>query len=303
MTRSYSPNARNQMRGNTGIRGNPNYNSSDGHVHFASSADDYQNRPYSSSGSSQGYNSNNPNYLDPNEYSPHPVNPTSGPPLRRGNTVAVQPDGSIRIDQAQLDALGQALQFSVASEDRKCKKTRKKFRACFLGSDAVDILMTLGKFQTRYQALAVGRLLQENKNMFDCVNSPKVYQLEDDKRLFYEFTTNTTAGTTRPKNDALLINLEEKMRVFQRGVKVKDRSHRLTTYKNCFVGKEAVDLMMRNKMASTRQECVELGRILKQKYNLFLPVTGVHDFEDEYVKKCNVFFCVVLVCTGYFGFR
>ena len=279
MSRSYSPNARDPMRGNTIVRGNPDYpanSMNDGHVHFDASAD-------AAYGYSDRYDNNHYDTLDPNEYSPHPIHPSSSPPIRRGNTVVIEKDGSIRIDQSQLDALGQALQFSVESEDRKCKKTRKKYRDCFVGSDAVEILMTLGKFQTRYQALAVGRLLQDNKNMFECVNSPKVYQLEDDKRLFYEFTLNTTAGTTRPKNDALLINLEEKMRAFQRGVKVKDRSYRLTTYKQCFVGKEAVDLMMRQKMGTTRQECVELGRILQKKYNLFLPVTGAHEFEDEYV--------------------
>ena len=284
MSRSHSPNARDQ-RGNTGVRGNPEYSTNpathyanDGHVHFDASAD-------TAAYGRDRYNSTAPpppsNYNDPNDYSPHPSG--SGPPLRRGHTVTVERDGSIRLDQAQLDAMAQALQFSVESADRKCKKTRKKFRDCFVGSDAVEILMTLGKFQTRYQALAVGRLLQDSKAMFECVNSPKVYQLEDDKRLFYEFTANTTAGTTRPKNDALLLNLEEKMRTFQRGVKVKDRSYRLTTYKQCFVGKEAVDLMMRNKMGATRQECVELGRMLQKKYNLFLPVTGAHEFEDEYV--------------------
>ena len=86
------------------------------------------------------------------------------------------------------------------------------------------------------------------------------------------------------KTEELIKNLDEKMRVFQRGVRVKDRSYRLTTYKQCFVGKEAVDLMMRSKMASTRAECVEIGRILQRRYNLFVPTTGAHEFEDDAYK-------------------
>jgi Domain found in Dishevelled, Egl-10, and Pleckstrin (DEP) len=95
--------------------------------------------------------------------------------------------------------------------------------------------------------------------------------------------TNATEGT-RGKTEELVKNLDEKMRLFQRGVRVKDRSYRLTTYKQSFIGKEAVDLMMRLKFANTRAECVEIGRLLQQRYNLFIPVTGVHDFEDDAYK-------------------
>jgi len=183
------------------------------------------------------------------------------------------------------------LQHHVTIDDRKCKKTRKYFYDCFVGSDAVDVLMGFNIFQTRYQALQVGRLLQTKLELFECINSPKVYQLEDDKRLFYEFKNSAAAGAAAggiggldsKHTEALMLHLDEKMRTFQRGVRLKDRSLRLTTYKNCFVGKEAVDLMMRYKMGITRQECVEIGRLLQKRYNLFVPMTGDHEFEDEYV--------------------
>jgi hypothetical protein len=183
--------------------------------------------------------------------------------------------------QAQWDDLAQALQFSVAVQDRKCKKTRKKFHKVFVGSDAVDILMQLAQVSTRLEALEIGRQLQSHyAGMFECVNSPKVVRLEDDKRLLYRFGMSMTSST-RGRHEALMANLEEKMRLFQRSVQVQDRTLRLTTYKQCFVGKEAVDVMMRLKLASSRRDCVELGRILRRNYNLFLPMTGDHDFEDE----------------------
>ena len=45
-----------------------------------------------------------------------------------------------------------------------------------------------------------------------------------------------------------------------------------------------MDYMIRTRMAPTRQDCVELGRVLRRRYNLFVPMTGDHDFEDEYVE-------------------
>jgi len=191
----------------------------------------------------------------------------------------VGPRGSVHMTQHKIDELAQVLQFSVDLEDRKCKKTGKKYQQVFVGAEAVDILLVMAKCASRQEALELGRLLQTNKNLFDCVNSLKVSRLEDDKRLFYSFVTNATAAT-RGKHDHLLVNLDEKMRILQRGVRVKDRSYRLTTYKQCFVGKEAVDLMMRHKMASSRAECVELVRILQRRYNLFVPMMG-GEFEDE----------------------
>ncbi|CAB9528079.1 DEP [Seminavis robusta] len=196
--------------------------------------------------------------------------------------------GSIHMTQQQLDELAQALQFSVGLSDRKCKRTRKKYRNVFCGDEAVEILQQLGRFQSRDEALQAGRLLQTNMNLFECVNAkhhdPAHHELQDDKRFFYQFVTNATAGTRGKTDELLKQNLDDKMRVFQRGVRVKDRSYRLTTYKQCFIGKEAVDLMMKHKMAHTRAECVEIGRLLQQKYNLFVPVTGVHEFEDDAYK-------------------
>jgi Domain found in Dishevelled, Egl-10, and Pleckstrin (DEP) len=200
--------------------------------------------------------------------------------------------GSIPMTQQQLDELAQALQLSVDIADRKCKWTRKKYSQVFVGSEAVEIIQQLARLPTRKQALETGRLLQTNRNLFDCVNSTtgsrlqltqqegRCIPLQDDKRLLYQFLTHVTEGT-RGKTEELVKNLDEKMRLFQRGVRVKDRSYRLTMYKQSFIGKEAVDLMMRLKFATTRAECVEIGRLLQKHYNLFIPVMGVHEFEDD----------------------
>jgi hypothetical protein len=69
---------------------------------------------------------------------------------------------------------------------------------------------------------------------------------------------------------------------FKQNVQIEDRKYRLKTYKDCFVGKEAVDYLIQSGGAPTRQDAVELGRALQSTY-LFEHVTRDHTFADEYL--------------------
>ena len=59
---------------------------------------------------------------------------------------------------------------------------------------------------------------------------------------------------------------------FKKKVEIKDRSYHLKTYKQCFIGKEAVDFLVNEGHALTRDDAVALGRALQQSY-LFEHVT------------------------------
>jgi len=69
---------------------------------------------------------------------------------------------------------------------------------------------------------------------------------------------------------------------FKQNVQIEDRKYHLKTYKECFVGKEAVDYLVNSGAAATRQDAVELGRALQSTY-LFEHVTRDHQFADEYL--------------------
>jgi hypothetical protein len=56
------------------------------------------------------------------------------------------------------------------------------------------------------------------------------------------------------------------------GIPCKDRKWLLHTYKNCFVGREAVDWFIANHYAATREEAVELGNLLLKNF-IFRHVT------------------------------
>ncbi len=69
---------------------------------------------------------------------------------------------------------------------------------------------------------------------------------------------------------------------FKKNVQVEDRTYRLKTYKQVFVGSEAVDYLVASGATATREDAVELGKALKEMY-LFEHVLRDHDFEDDYL--------------------
>ena len=64
-----------------------------------------------------------------------------------------------------------------------------------------------------------------------------------------------------------------------RGLKIEDRSHKLQSYKNCFIGKEAVNWLVAH-LSVSRAQAVHLGRGLVAA-GLLRHVLDEHDFEDD----------------------
>jgi len=69
---------------------------------------------------------------------------------------------------------------------------------------------------------------------------------------------------------------------FKQNVKLEDRQFRLKTYKQVFVGTDAIDYLIKSGAASSRGDAVELGKALQQ-MKLFEHVHRDHDFKDEYL--------------------
>ena len=79
------------------------------------------------------------------------------------------------------------------------------------------------------------------------------------------------------------IDYEKVAVAFRLNVKVKDRRFRLTKYKRCFVGSDAVNFLVVSGLAPTREAAVDMGIYMQKEMNLFEHVTKEHDFEDEYL--------------------
>ena len=68
---------------------------------------------------------------------------------------------------------------------------------------------------------------------------------------------------------------------FKQNIKLEDRTFRLRTYKQVFVGTEAVDYLITSGAAKSRKDAIELGKAF-QRRNIFEHVCQDHDFEDEH---------------------
>eukprot|EP00172_Hildenbrandia_rubra_P002176 Plantae.Rhodophyta-Hildenbrandia_rubra.ctg2864.p1 GENE.Plantae.Rhodophyta-Hildenbrandia_rubra.ctg2864~~Plantae.Rhodophyta-Hildenbrandia_rubra.ctg2864.p1 ORF type:complete len:680 (-),score=129.13 Plantae.Rhodophyta-Hildenbrandia_rubra.ctg2864:2099-4138(-) len=74
--------------------------------------------------------------------------------------------------------------------------------------------------------------------------------------------------------------LEDLVQRFKSGVEVRDRKYRLSTYKKCFVGTDAVQWLLNNNCASTVADAVHLGQIMNDQ-GVFEHVLREHPFKNE----------------------
>eukprot|EP00980_Cylindrotheca_fusiformis_P017682 scaffold5540_cov96-Cylindrotheca_fusiformis.AAC.10 len=85
-----------------------------------------------------------------------------------------------------------------------------------------------------------------------------------------------------PVPPAPLLALQKLAGVFMSGCKIGTHSYLLKRYENTFVGSEAVDFMLRENLASTREDAVFLGQRFYKEMNLFHHVCWDHTFKDGY---------------------
>jgi hypothetical protein len=90
----------------------------------------------------------------------------------------------------------------------------------------------------------------------------------------------TSVETMTTESKEMDRSLDEIAESFRKGVELKDRKYFLTTYKQCFIGSEAVDFLVQSGAAESREDAVMLGNALSAEYHLFEHVARDHDFQD-----------------------
>jgi predicted ATPase len=172
----------------------------------------------------------------------------------------------------------------------------KKYRNCFVGSEAVDFMVQAKLASSREDALALGKELMETYDLFYHV---KLAHHFEDEYIFYRFSEDATVGSTTESLDGStesfnlglgddyvdidrdeLIQIGEKLRM---GVRIQNRQYRFMTFRNCFVASEAVDFLVLSQIADSRESAVGIGKRLEEELSLFHHVSGDHSFTDEYL--------------------
>lgn len=115
-----------------------------------------------------------------------------------------------------------------------------------------------------------------------------VWSREDSNTHDATTTSNpATATTTEELLPSLptTLSVSEAMSIIaiMAQVPVKDRRYHLRVYKQCFVGRQLVDVLLDAECVSTRAEAVILARTINDQYSLFQHVVDDHLLSDEYL--------------------
>ena len=172
----------------------------------------------------------------------------------------------------------------------------RTYKSCFVGCEAIDFMVQARIASSREEAVQLGRRLEEERQLFHHVTREQPFK---DDYLFYRFSTagddDSSSSSMKDfddgdsKSDDLSIHAlssDELAAVgeqLRRGVRVKNRQYRLKTYKNCFIGSEAVDYLVQSGLVCSRANAVEIGRRLTVELDFFHHVTDDHQFDDAYL--------------------
>ena len=200
----------------------------------------------------------------------------------------------------------------------------KKYENSFIGREAVDWMVQSGMVKTREDAVFLGeRFVRELRLFFHCSwdhgfkDGYYVYQFTDfvgcrrntaadssssspSSGLFGRKTSvmrpshpNTTTTTTA------IDDLQSIGNQFRENVTVMTHRYHFKKYRKTFVGREAVDWLVKSKIVATRKDAVFLGQRMLEELNLFHHVNYYHQFKDavswhgSYILSAFVFFVLV----------
>ena len=161
--------------------------------------------------------------------------------------------------------------------------TRITYKSCFIGSEAVDALVYQGVVQTREEAVKLGSILAKELRLFSSVNGPDFFK---DEFQYYRFRADngpSREGYATEIDYLARKELIKKAEAFQKCCRIKDRYYHFIKYKNCFIGRDTVDAVVKAGVVETRMEAVELARTLARELKLLRHVTGDHAFCDDYL--------------------
>ncbi|KAL3921620.1 MAG: hypothetical protein SGILL_002658 [Bacillariaceae sp.] len=186
-----------------------------------------------------------------------------------------------------LERIARELEVSLPLRDHRWRV--KVYKKSFVGSECVDFLVRARYATSRAAAVTLGRKIAKQFNLFEHVC--RDHELMD-SYLFYRFVE--PERRTRPQatiyqddahsekiiQDAFLLETAD---VLRRELDIRDRFFRLKKYRKCFVASDAVTWMVKNNLAQSREEAVDLGRRMEAEIGLWRHVVNEHHFADEYL--------------------
>lgn len=179
----------------------------------------------------------------------------------------------------------------------------RKYKRCFVGSEAVDFMVLSGWAKSREDGVRIGRQLQKKFGLFEHVVEPERHLLEDDY-LFYKFNDyhdsqrddDSTSHNSSSQNDnddletpdvnryqtqslhvSRQLGLISVGELLRSGVKQK---YNFSIDKEGFDANQAVDYLVSTGLAHSRSDAVSIGIALQHACGLISNETNKNDFDD-----------------------
>jgi len=159
-------------------------------------------------------------------------------------------------------------------KDRQYQLT--KYPQCFIGSELVDWLVE-HKSMIAVEAIAIGQ------NLLSHGLIAHVRQEHDFKNefLFYQLSDRANSRTSKVQlSSSEAIELAQELQSNPE-LEIENRRYRLTTYKQCFIGSELVDCLVKSKNM-TPEEAIATGQSLLE-HGSIAHVCNDHNFENGFL--------------------
>ncbi len=146
----------------------------------------------------------------------------------------------------------------------------KEYKNCFVGSELVDWLKE-NKGLITEEAVLLG----ENLFSLNLIQHIKNEHEFENEYLFYHFTLPKMNIRLSPRelND-LLVEIKN-----SHNFEVKDRTFKLKSYPQCFLGSDLIDWLKKNKNIATLEATAIGQELIRNKH--IAHVTNDHDFEND----------------------
>eukprot|EP01084_Bolivina_argentea_P200682 343140_1 len=174
-------------------------------------------------------------------------------------------------------------------KDRKWKL--KTYKQCFVGNKCVDWLIENHITLTRNEAVQIGQQLVRTEfishvdRKHDFIDGKYYYRFINPIQKFKNVVIKYGSVIQHRKTFSTVIVerlqfVNELKTKCKKGFDIKDRKYRFKMYSQCFIGEDAVTWMIKNKIAQSRNEAVEMGQLLMNN-NIIQHVTQSHQFRDD----------------------
>eukprot|EP01084_Bolivina_argentea_P174467 302231_1 len=162
-------------------------------------------------------------------------------------------------------------------EEKLDIKTRKlhlkTYTNSFIGSDVVKNILLLHLASDEKEAVEFGQKLIEI-DFITQVENDKIFK---NSKLLYQFTSKY--HQTNDIDEKETAPIQSKAEMLEKRIEIKNRKFNLKAYSNCFIGSEAIKVMIKLRLAQNTEQAIQFGNRLMDT-GLIAHVTDSNSFED-----------------------